>query len=219
LRGDLKMLKRFNAMLLYIICILPVLFVSATACTQVKTPTVDQSILLNNLTAEDGFVYKDYTWFLSESDFFKLSKMDEKTSILSKQAAQTILSDKKTQTYKVPRIIAFPVFTFEDGKLIKVQLDARFTDNQSYMLCAKEIKSILDKYLEKPDLENTDFLSITPPVTGAGAGGVKWDGKDGSCMQIYTFNHTQTDKDNPYYVIVIEICAPVSHDSRSLPPG
>lgn len=213
------MLRYYNSKLFGIISILLVILVSVTACTQVNAPTAEQSILLNDLTTKDGFVYKDYEWFLSESDFFSKSKMDEKKSILSQQATQDIISDKKTQTYDKPGITIFPVFFFDRGKLVRVQLEARFTDNQSFLSCAEEMKSVLDKNLEKPHIENTDFLTETPPVTGVGLGGVKWDRKDGSSMQISTFNHTETNIDNPYYVISIGISAPVSNDNRGLPPN
>lgn len=209
------MYKKIGMKCLCIICVILVLGISFTACKQKSTDVYKQSSqnasLLNDISIEDKFQYKDFTWFISESDFFTKSKMDEKTSLLSLQGNLKLISDKKNQTYKEPNISMFPVFYFSDGKLTKVQLNAVFADEKSFLEAAKQLKTILDKNLNiKPSISNTDFLNEIPSQTGAGLGNVKWTGNDKSSMEIKTFNHSKTTLDNSNYVISIEINPPAS---------
>ena len=171
------------------------------------TTAVTATALLSDITMKDGFQYRDYPWFISESDFFAKSKMDEKTAILSQQGTLTLISDKQTQTYDVPKISMFPVYYFSSGKLTKVQLNAVFVEVNAFSACAKDLKIALDEYL-KPRNGNTDFLDEVPPDTGEGLGMVTWAGNDSSGMVIATFNHTKAATDSNNYVISIEISPP-----------
>lgn len=203
--------KRFGFNLFCFFCLVLAILFSATACVQPNTAstrqTVKGSALFSDITMEDGFQYKDYPWFISESDFFAKSKMDEKTSILSQQGTLTLISDKQTQTYDVPKISMFPVYYFSSGKLTKVQLNAVFVEVNAFSTCAKELKIALDEYL-KPRNGNTDFLDEVPPDTGEGLGMVTWVGNDSSGMVIATFNHTKAATDSNNYVISIAISPP-----------
>lgn len=76
------------------IFLLIMIMVSAIACVQSDLSTDKQtekgSELLSEITVNDGFQYKNFPWFISKSDFFTLSKMDEKhPSFLNKEHSRS----------------------------------------------------------------------------------------------------------------------------------
>ena len=194
--------NRFNLFL--VSCVILSLFISSTSCREtIPTSTQEKGLaLLDDITIKDGFRYKDYTWFMSESDFFAKSKMDEETSILDEEGTTRRISDKKTQIYNIPSISAFPIFTFSADRLVKVELIAIFTDVNKFSTCAKDLKAVLDGYQE-PRIGNTSFLDEIPPNDNQLFGAETWwDGSDNSRMVVNTGGYQKSAIENEYGILI-----------------
>lgn len=202
--------RKFRS-LFHILCLILCLVITGCACTNTSTATTtvvkSDFILLDELQNENRFQFKGFTWFMSETDFFAKSHLDEKTSILSLSDTTKQISDKQNQTYDVPHISMFPMFYFSDGILTRVELIASFSDVNIFSSCAKDLKTILDGW-GQPIVGNTSFLDQIPPTDSQGIGGSTWwKGADNSRMTVLIVGHVKTSTENEY-VIDIQLSPP-----------